>query len=114
MTLTGETAGSYTYMPREQVVDFKYSRPETDIWAIGATMYNLLTGEFPRNFLHSRDPLDVVLHGDIIPILSRDSSIPKDLAEIIDRAVRNDPAGRYQHAGEMLSALQRVYKVTPL
>ncbi len=114
MTLTGETVGSYTYMPREQVVDFKYSRPETDIWAIGATMYNLLTGEFPRNFLHSRDPLDVVLHGDIIPILSRDSSIPKDLAEIIDRAVRNDPAGRYQHAGEMLSALQRVYKVTPL
>lgn len=110
MTITGETTGSYPYMPRELLVDFKYSRPESDIWSVGATMYNLLTGEFPRNFSHSRDPLDVILHGDIIPVRSRDSSIPKDLAEIIDRAVRNNPADRYKHAGEMLSALQRVYK----
>jgi eukaryotic-like serine/threonine-protein kinase len=114
MTVTGDSTGAYPYMPREQVVDFKYSRPETDIWALGATMYNLLTGEFPRNFLHSRDPLDVILNGDIIPIQSRDASIPKELAEIVDRSVRNDPAGRYQHAGEMLSALQRVYKITPV
>ncbi len=110
MTLTGGAAGSYPYLPRELLVDFKYSRPESDIWSIGATMYNLLTGEFPRNFSHSRDPLDVILHGDIIPIGSRNSSIPKEMAEIIDRAVRNNPADRYKHAGEMLSALQRVYK----
>ncbi len=110
MTVTGGAAGSYPYMPRELLVDFKYSRPESDIWSIGATMYNLLTGEFPRNFSHALDPLDVILHGDVIPIRSRNSSIPTDLAEVIDRAVRNNPVDRYKHAGEMLSALQRIYK----
>ncbi len=110
MTVTGMSSGSYPYIPREQVVDFKYARPETDIWALGASMYNLLTGEFPRNFVHGKDPLDVVLNGDIIPIRSRDSSIPVEIAEIIDRSVRNNPVDRYQHAGEMLSALKRVWK----
>jgi len=112
MTVTGASTGSYPYMPREQVVDFKYARPETDIWALGATMYNLLTGEFPRNFPHSKDPLDVILNGDIFPIRSRDPSISLDIAEIVDHAVKNDPADRYQHAGEMLSALKRVWKKT--
>lgn len=110
MTVTGMTAGYSPYTPREQVVDFKYARPETDIWALGATMYNLLTGEFPRNFSYGKDPLDVILNGDIIPIGKRDATIPRELAEIVDRAVRNDPAERYQHAGEMLSALKRVWK----
>lgn len=112
MTVTGSAVGSYPYTPREQVVDFRVARPETDIWALGATMYNLLTGEFPRNFTHGKDPLDVILNGDIIPIRQRDPSIPLDIAEIIDHAVRNDPAERYQHAGEMLSALKRVWKKT--
>lgn len=112
MTVTGASTGSYPYMPREQVVDFKYARPETDIWALGATMYNLMTGEFPRQFSDNKDPLDVILNGDIIPIRSRDSSIPVEIAEIVDHAVKNDPTERYQHAGEMLSALKRVWKKT--
>jgi hypothetical protein len=110
MTVTGVAMGSYPYIPREQVVDFKYARPQTDIWALGATMYNLLTGEFPRNFSDAKDPLDVILNENIIPIRSRDPSIPTEIAEIIDHAVQNDPANRYQHAGEMLSALKRVWK----
>ena len=110
MTLTGESAASYPYMPREQVVDFKYSKPVTDIWSLGATIYNLLTGEFPRDFSPDKDPLEVILNGAIVPIRSRDSSIPKEIADVIDRAVQNDPADRYQHAGEMLSAMRRVWK----
>jgi hypothetical protein len=54
--------------------------------------------------------LEVILHGEIIPIQSRDTSIPKEIADVVDRAVQNDPADRYQHAGEMLSALRRVWK----
>ena len=110
MTLTGGLNASYPYLPREQVVDFKFSKPVTDIWSLGATIYNLLTGESPRDFAVNKDPLEVVLHAPIVPIRSRDFSIPVEIADIIDRAVQNDPAARYQHAGEMLSALKRVWK----
>lgn len=110
MTLTGGFNTSYPYLPREQVVDFKFTKPVTDIWSLGATIYNLLTGEFPRDFSPDKDPLEVVLHAPIVPIRSRDPSIPKEIADVIDRAVQNDPADRYQHAGEMLSALKRVWK----
>lgn len=110
MTVTGAATGSYPYIPREQVVDFKSARPQSDIWALGATMYHLLTGEFPRDFSNKKDPLDVILNGNIIPIRSRDPSVSPEIAEIIDHAVQNEPANRYQHAGEMLSALKRVWK----
>jgi hypothetical protein len=110
MTVAGGNAVSYPYMPREQVVDFKYAKPETDIWSLGATIYNLLTGEFPRDFTYGKDPLEVILHGEIIPIQTRDSSIPKEIADVVNRAVQNNPADRYQHAGEMLSAIKRVWK----
>jgi eukaryotic-like serine/threonine-protein kinase len=110
MTMTGGYSGSYPFMPREQVINFKYSKPVTDIWSLGATLYNLLTDEFPRDFSPNNDPLEIILHGSIIPIRSRDTSIPKEIAEVIDCAVQNKTTERYQNAGEMLSALRRVWK----
>jgi hypothetical protein len=110
MTLTGGFNASLPYIPREQVVDYKISKPVTDIWSLGATIYNLLTGEFPRDFTPDKDPLEVILHAPVVPIRARDSAIPHEIADVIDRALQNDPSDRYQHAGEMLSALRRVWK----
>jgi serine/threonine protein kinase len=110
MTLTGETKVSFQFLPVEKIVDYQNSKPGSDIWSLGATLYHMLTGEFPRSFSPDKDPLEIILSTPIVPIRSRDPSIPREIADVIDHAIQNDPADRYQHAGEMLSALRRVWK----
>lgn len=47
MSSTGKTAGTPVFMPPEQIINFKYVKPVSDVFSMGATMYFLLTGVFP-------------------------------------------------------------------
>jgi len=105
MTVTGGAVGSYPFMPREQLTNFKYIKPVSDVWAIGATCYNILTGAYPRSYQPGQDPVKIVLNGQVIPIRQRDAQIPKNVAAVIDRSLAQDPKDRYQTAGEMVKAL---------
>ncbi len=95
-------------MPREQVIQFKNVKPATDVWSMGATLYNMLTGQTPRDFPRDRDPIEIILGGAIVPVRQRDRSIPKKLAEVIDRALLSAPRDRYRDAAEMQEALAKV------
>ena len=106
-TVTGTFGGSFYYIPREQIFEFKYINPSGDVWSTGATFYHMLTGQLPRQFVRGQDPLEAILQGPIIPIRQRDSSIPVSIAEVIDCSLNNSPADRYQNAGEMLLALRK-------
>lgn len=108
MTVTGAYAGTPIFMPKEQLTNFKYVKPVTDVWSIGATFYNMLTGQTPRDFPKGCDPMEVILRGEVVPIARRVSHIPNDLAAVIDRAIQTNPKDRYQDAAEMLDALRRV------
>lgn len=110
MTATGSYAGSFPFMPREQVINFKHFKPVSDVWAMGATCYNILTGSYPRNLRGARDQIEVVLNGKIVPIRQRDPRIPSQVAEVIDRSLATETSERYQHAGEMHEALAKVLK----
>ena len=108
MTVTGAFAGTPTFMPKEQLVNFKYVKPVTDVWSLGATFYAMLTGQTPRDFPKGCDPMEVILRNEIIPIRKRDSRIPGALAGVIDKATQASPKDRYQDAQEMLAALKNV------
>ena len=86
MTVTGSTAGTPAFMPREQVTNFKHVKPASDVWSMGATFYAMLTGMCPREFRPGQDPMEAVLRGAIIPIRERDPAIPPVLAQVIDCA----------------------------
>lgn len=107
MTVTGSYAGSYPFMPREQVTNFKYVKPVSDVWSIAATFYFVLTGELPREIRKGQDPMDAILGGNIIPIRNRNSHINKGISDIIDRSLSNNPKDRYQDAGDMKKALEK-------
>ena len=63
--MTGGYAGTPFFMPREQITNFKYVKPVSDVWSMGATIYNMLTGAFPYPFSKERDPIDVILNEDV-------------------------------------------------
>jgi eukaryotic-like serine/threonine-protein kinase len=90
MTGQGGVMGTPSYMSRQQLLNTKYVQPAVDVWATAACLYNMLTGVPPRKF-GKRDPLQVILQDGAVPILERDPSIPKPLAEVIDRALWEDP-----------------------
>ncbi len=107
MTLTGAYAGTPVYMPREQLTNFKYVKPPSDVWSIAATFYVMLTGKFPRDFPKGKDPMEVILHGQIVPVAKRDGRIPKPLAQVLEKALSNNAKDRYPDAGAMLAAMKK-------
>ena len=107
-TRTGSVAGTPVFMPRQQVINFKYSKPEIDVWAAAASFYFLLTGQFPRDFRNDRDVWKTVLEQDTVPIRQRDSSIPRKLADVIDKALREKPTIGFPSAKAFQKELTRV------
>ncbi len=106
MSATGARAGTPVFMPRQQVIQFKYARPEVDVWAAAASLYFMLTGKYPRPFSRQADPWQVVLQTDAVPIRKRNSAIPKKLAEVIDLALVDNPEIRIKSAAELRRALE--------
>jgi hypothetical protein len=108
MTATGAVAGTFHFMPREQLTNFRQVRPVSDVWSMAATLYYLLAGEYPRDFGSGGDPLAVILKGGLIPLRQRDPALPADFADVIDTALHDDPARRYPTAREFAAALRAV------
>jgi pSer/pThr/pTyr-binding forkhead associated (FHA) protein len=106
LTRSGAVLGTPVFMPRQQVINFKYARPEVDVWAMAASFYYLLTGKSPRDFPQGMDWWLAVLQCDAVPIRQRDASIPKKLAGVIDRALIDQPAIPFKSAVEFKTALE--------
>jgi serine/threonine-protein kinase len=106
LTCTGAVGGSAAFMPRQQLINYKYAKPEVDIWALAATLYYMLTSLPPREFPPGEDQLNVVLETSAVPIRQRNPALPARLAEVIDAALVDNPAIGFQTAAEFHQALE--------
>ncbi len=106
MTVTGSTGGTVIFMPRQQVLNFKYAGPEVDVWAAAATFYYLLTGSAPRQFSVDLDPWQTVLETDAVPILKRGVDLAPALAHVIDQALVDRPGIHFKTAAEFRTAIE--------
>ncbi len=104
-TRTGAMAGTPAFMPRQQVINFKYAKPEVDVWAAAASLYFMLTAQVPRDFPEQKDPWQCVLQNKAVPIRQRDSSVPARLADVIDQALIDNPAIPFKTAAQLKAAL---------
>ena len=107
-TRTGTIAGTPFFMPRQQLINFKYARPEVDVWSIAATLYYLLTLATPRDFPANEDWYRIVLETPAVPIRDRNPAVPGKLAEVIDLALIDKPAIPFKSATEFKRALESV------
>jgi serine/threonine-protein kinase len=108
ITMAGDMAGTFAYMPPEQIRDFRNVRPTSDIYAIGMTAYSLLAGETALDLGPQNDmaaTVRAIFEGQIIPLRQRAAEVPQQVAEVIERALAKDPAHRWQSAGAMRTAL---------
>jgi hypothetical protein len=108
ITMAGDMAGTFAYMPPEQIRDFRNVRPTSDIYAIGMTAYSLLAGDTaldlgPNNDIAST--VKAIFEGKVIPLRQRAAEVPQQVAEVIERALAKDPADRWQSAAAMRTAL---------
>lgn len=107
-TATGISAGTPFYMPRQQVINFKFAKPEVDVWAAAATFYKMVTGRYPRKYSKASDPWLTTLKTPITPIRAYDASIPESLAQVIDLALVDQPEIHYKSASEFKNDLSKV------
>ena len=98
ITKTGTVMGTPVFMPRQQAMNFKYAKPEVDVWAAAASYYNMLTGTFPKNFRPGKNVWQIIVTEPAVPIRDRNSAIPQSVAAVIDKALREDPSIGYQTA----------------
>ncbi|MFY1587472.1 protein kinase domain-containing protein [Micromonospora sp. WMMD734] len=106
-TGTGATGGSLAFQPRAQLVDYRYARPEVDLWAVAACLYWMLTGATPRDFPAGADPVAVVLRTRPVPVRQRTGAVPARLAEVIDEMLVDQPRVTATTATELADALRQ-------
>lgn len=108
LTRTGQIGGTPSFMPRQQVINFKYAKTEVDVWAVAASLYYMLTGCTPRDFPKDKDPWMIVLQEPATPIRVHNPEIPQTIAEVIDEALIDKPIIKIQTAQALKQALQDV------
>ncbi len=105
VTECGMAAGSLSFIPREQLTNFLFTQPVSDIFSLGATFYTMLTGAKVYDFDAAKTPLEAVLDGRTVPLGARDRALPELLCRVIDKAVAPDTEARYWSAADFATEL---------
>jgi serine/threonine protein kinase len=114
-TRTGVILGTPAYMSPEQAQGSGSAiGPATDIYALGAILYDLLTGRPPFEGTTVLDTLQMVQSADPVPPQRLQPSIPADLQTICLKCLHKAPAHRYLTAQDLADDLRRFLDGQPI
>lgn len=105
LTSIHQGVGTSYYMPYEQAVNANLVDGRSDIFALGATLYHLLTGEVPYPGATHDEIVREKWGGTFRRLRDVNPEVPAEVAELIEATLACDPRARIQRAGQLAKAL---------
>jgi eukaryotic-like serine/threonine-protein kinase len=104
----GTTAGTLVYMSPEQALG-QHVGPASDQFALGAIMYEMLTGHHAFHRQSRIETLDAIVSTEPRPIQRLNAGVPASLRQIVARCLSKQPAGRYANTRDVELALRKAH-----
>lgn len=104
-------AGTYAYMAPEDFEEDERSDAQSDLWAVGVILYEMLTGRRPFSVAKPKDPFAwkrAVNEDTVAPPSALTPGLPVQVDAVCLKALARDKRRRYQTASEMVSDLLKV------
>jgi serine/threonine protein kinase len=115
LTRTGDVFGTLRYMSPEQAAGRRGGVDHrTDVYSLGVTLYELLTGTPAFPGTDRQELLHALLHDEPPPPRAVDRHVPPELETIVLKATAKLPAERYATAGELAADLRRFLEDRPI
>lgn len=106
LTHEGAVLGTAFYMSPEQAQSFPDIDGRTDLFSVGAILYEMLTGEPPHTAPTYEAVLITICTKDAADIRLKAPHVPDELARVVARALRRERDERYGSASDMLAELE--------
>ncbi|MBX7104224.1 MAG: protein kinase [Gemmataceae bacterium] len=114
LTISGVIAGTPSYMAPEQAAGARHLGPAVDVYALGAVLYEMLSGRPPFLGDNAIETSRRVLSDEPVSPRKVRADVPADLATIALKCLEKDPARRYATAGELAEDLERWRRFEPI
>ncbi|HEX6813191.1 MAG TPA: bifunctional serine/threonine-protein kinase/formylglycine-generating enzyme family protein [Planctomycetota bacterium] len=115
LTISGDQIGTPAYMAPEQVQGEGHDvAPTTDVYALGVTMFEALTGVLPYAAKSREELFTCITRGRRLRLRQAAKDLPADLEFVLEKALEPEPERRYASMSEFAEDLRRFRVHEPL